>query len=80
MIGPSLDEIKNRKNFYRNNFRRAGMMLWFATIVIFVLTVIIIYQDIRKPAPYYYATSSDGRITQLIPVPRGTGLLDPENS
>lgn len=55
-------------------------MLLFAMFIIVVLIGLITYRYVTRPAFYYYTTSSDGRITQLMPVPRGTGLLDPENS
>jgi len=80
MIGNRLDEIKSRKNFYRNSLRKAAMLLLFSMMIVLVLSGLIIYRYLTRPAPYFYATSSDGQITQLMPVPRGTGLLDPENS
>jgi len=80
MIENRLDHIKNRKNFYRNNLRWAVVMLLFAIMIILCAASFISYQYLTRPAPYYYATSSDGQITQLMAVPRGSGLLDPENS
>jgi len=75
-----IDDIKNSKNFYRNCLHRATTALLIALVIIFVLLGLILYKYFTRPVSYYYATSSDGALTQLLAQPRGTGLVDPENS
>jgi len=75
-----LDDIKSGKNFYSDCLHRATTALFITMIIIVILIGLILYKGFTLPKPYFYATSYDGTITQLLPVPRGTGLVDPENS
>lgn len=76
MISEQLDAKKMRKNYYRNNFRKMVMVLMFFLVVIIFLILLNLYRFFTLPEPYYYATSSDGTLTQLLTVPRGTGLVE----
>jgi len=63
--GQGLEFVMLRNNFYRDNYRRVVSALLVMIVVIFVLISIIFYQIASIPTPKYFATSSDGRITQL---------------
>ncbi len=60
-----LDRVKGRKNFYRDYYRRAYNLLWFALSIIVVLSFLNIYLYITRPMPDFYATSSDGKLVKL---------------
>ncbi len=80
MIPSQIDELKEHKNYYRNNFRRLSNFLFFCSFIILFLIMIILYYFFTMPEPYYYATSSDGELTQLMDVPKGTGLINRGNT
>lgn len=80
MIANQLDEIKQQKNYYRDNLRRAVAFLFFWCFVIILLITLILYEFFTQPEPYYYATSSDGRLVQLLVVPKNTGLIIRSNT
>ena len=76
MISEQLEATKRHKSYYRNNMRKMISVLMFFTLIVFFLTIFILYRFFTLPEPYYYATASDGQLTQLITVPRGTGLVE----
>lgn len=61
----ALELVRLRNNFYRDNYRRLVGMLLFMIIVNFGLAGVIVYLITHRPAPQYFATSADGRITPL---------------
>lgn len=65
MISESLEQIKLRKNFYRDCFHRAIKILWFSCILIAALIALIIFFALTRPEASYYATSAAGKITKL---------------
>lgn len=75
MITEQLHQIRQQKNYYSENLRKMVKFLYFSCFVILLLIVAILYEFFTNPEPYYYATSSDGQLTQLLAVPKGTGLI-----
>jgi multidrug efflux pump subunit AcrB len=69
-----LDQIKGQKNYYRDNFRRLLKYLFRCVIAILVLSVLIIYFALNRKEHSYFASSSDGGLIRLGPVPPGTGI------
>lgn len=63
-----LEKIKGRKNFYRDYYRRVCIALWFSLLLIAVLSLMIIYLEIVRPTPDFYATSNDGKLVPLTPM------------
>lgn len=80
MITEQLYLIRQQKNYYCENLRRMVKFLYYSCFVILLLIGAILYEFFTNPEPYYYATSSDGQLTQLLAVPRGTGLIIPSNT
>lgn len=60
--------VKLRNNFYHDNYRRVVAVLLFTILIITVLGGVVAYLVTHRPAPSYFATSGDGRITKLIPL------------
>src|SRR4051812_27302179 len=61
----ALEVVKLRNNFYRDNYRRVVLALLFMILINIGLVAIIGYMVTHRPTPVYFATSSDGKITQL---------------
>lgn len=76
MISDQLEATKNHKNYYRNNLRKMVNVLMYLTLIILCLTIFILYRFFTLPDPYFYATASDGQLTQLLTVPKNTGLIE----
>jgi intracellular multiplication protein IcmL len=64
----ALEVIKLRNNFYRDNYRRVVLALLILILINIFLAGVIFYQIANAPAPKYFATSTDGRITPLYPL------------
>ena len=64
----SLDEIKQQKHFYRDNFRRAVKALVLSILIGFILIMFIIYKAIQKPTIAYYATHGETAPVRLTPL------------
>ncbi|MEM1243237.1 MAG: hypothetical protein AAGG80_00280 [Pseudomonadota bacterium] len=79
MQGRTIDEVKSHKHFYRDNFRRGVKLLFWLLILMLVLIVVTFYLFTTWPEADYYATSTDGKLVRILPVARGTGLVDPED-
>lgn len=62
------EQVKRRKNFYRNNYRGAVKILLFTIIIILILVAAICFIAFNRPLPDYYATSSDGALVPLTPL------------
>ncbi|MES1986729.1 MAG: DotI/IcmL/TraM family protein [Pseudomonadota bacterium] len=60
-----LDDIKNQKNFYRDNYRLALNLLLFALIILLLLVAALFYVKVTQPPRAFYATSNEGGITKL---------------
>jgi intracellular multiplication protein IcmL len=63
-----LELVRLRNNFYRDNYRRVVFALLLMIFICIGLVVTIGYLVTHRPAPQYFATSSDGRITPLYPL------------
>ncbi|AAO91125.1 type IVB secretion system apparatus protein IcmL.1 [Coxiella burnetii] len=57
-----------RNAFYRDNYRRAIIVLLFALIINCGLAFMIFYKWMYPPQPEYFATTADGRIIMLHPL------------
>lgn len=68
-----LEEIKSRKNFYRNLFRRCVFLNMVLGVLGVVQAVLIFFLYISRPEPDYYSTSG---VTAPIKL---TGLSQPNN-
>lgn len=68
MVDDALELVRLRNNFYRDNYRRLVGILLLMIIINLGLVGAVVYLLTHKPAPQYFATSSDGRITPLYPL------------
>lgn len=68
MADESLELIRLRNNFYRDNYRRVMKLLLIMSIVMVVLILILAYLFTHRPEPRYFATTQSGRILRLIPL------------
>ena len=68
MVDDSVELVRLRNNFYRDNYRRVVGGLLLMVVINLLLGVMIFYQIANRPAPQYFATSTDGRITPLYPL------------
>lgn len=66
----AVELVRLRNNFYRDNYRRVVTALLLCLLTIIVLIGIIFYMITHRPAPKYFATTSDGQIIPLIPLDR----------
>lgn len=78
MASETIDTIKTRKFFYRDNFRRLSTVLVVVLFLILLLVIAIIYFVLSRSEKDYYASSYVSELTKLRSVKRGTGLLNPE--
>ncbi len=60
--------LKSDVHFYRNNFRRAVVGLIIALIILIFLCFALFYKVANIAERKFYATTSDGRIMQLVPI------------
>ena len=64
----ALEVVRLRNNLYRDNYRRLVGMLLLMIIITIALVGVVVYLVTHRPAPQYFATSADGRITPLYPL------------
>ena len=64
----SIDEVKQQKNFYRNNFHRVVNSLFWVMGFMLVLLLGVIFKVLVVPETSFYATNSVGFITPLNPL------------
>ena len=76
MVGMVLHNVKARKFFYRNLYRKELVLLIVLTITaaIWAALIMVVAIDHMRTVPYFYASSSDGILTPLraMPVPNNT--------
>lgn len=77
MANDSLELIRLRNNFYRDNYRRVMKLLLIMTLVSVLLISAIFYLIAHRPTPQYFATTQSGRVLQLVPL--STPLQTPAN-
>lgn len=68
MAEDALTVVALRNAFYKDSQRRVIMALFVAILVNFVLGSMLVYILTHPPAPKYFATSINGRITPLFPL------------
>jgi len=68
MADESLELIRLRNNFYRDNYRRVMKLLLIMSIIMVILVLILAYLFTHRPEPRYFATTQSGRILRLIPL------------
>lgn len=69
-IPSGLEAVMFRNNFYRNNYRRMVSLNLLLLLVICGLIGFIAYQHHTRPTPTYFATSTDGKILEVLPLNR----------
>jgi len=68
MAEDALTAVALRNNFYRDGQRKMILVLLVSMVANFLLASILIYIITHPPAPKYFATSINGRITPLFPL------------
>ncbi len=63
-----LTNVVMRNNFYRDGQRKMVLILLISIAANFILTSMLVYIVSHPPAPKYFATSINGRITPLFPL------------
>lgn len=64
----ALTNVVMRNNFYRDGQRKMVLILLISVAANFFLTSMLVYLVSHPPAPKYFATSINGRITPLFPL------------
>ena len=64
----TIEQVKARKYFYRDYYRKASTALIGILLLIALLSSVIIYLYMQRTIPAYYATSSDGKLVPLSPL------------
>lgn len=68
MADDALTAVTLRNNFYRDGQRKIILVLIISMIANIVFGIILFYMVTHPPAPRYFATSINGRITPLFPL------------
>lgn len=68
MAEDALTVVALRNKFYKDSQRKVMLALLIALIVNIVLAALLVYMITHPPAPKYFATSINGRITPLFPL------------
>lgn len=68
MAEDALIAITLRNNFYRDGQRKMILLLLISLLANFLLGAMLVYIIMHPPAPKYFPTSINGRITPLIPL------------
>jgi intracellular multiplication protein IcmL len=68
MAEDALTAVALRNNFYRDGQRKMIFVLLVSMAANFVLALMLVYIILHPPAPKYFATSINGRITPLFPL------------
>jgi intracellular multiplication protein IcmL len=68
MAEDALTTVAIRNEFYRDGQRRIMMVLFISILLNFILSSLLFYLLTHPPAPKYFATSLNGRITPLYPL------------
>lgn len=68
MSDDSIELIRLRNNFYRDNYRRIMKLLLILTATLVAMIAIIFYLLAHRPQPKYFATTQSGRVLELIPL------------
>ena len=65
MIKDALQLVTLRNFFYRDNFRRMAFILLLSVFLNVVLAVALFVMSANRPAPLYFASTSDGKLIAL---------------
>jgi intracellular multiplication protein IcmL len=68
MAEDALTAVALRNNFYRDGQRKMILVLLVSVIANLVLAAMLVFIITHPPAPKYFATSINGRITPLFPL------------
>lgn len=68
MAEDALTVVALRNKFYKDSQRKVILALLIAIVVNVVLASLVVYMITHPPAPKYFATSINGRITPLFPL------------
>lgn len=68
MTDESLELVRLRNNFYRDNYRRVMRLLLIMSIILVVLVLTMAYLFTHRPEPKYFATTQTGRVLTLVPL------------
>ena len=68
MTDESLELVRLRNNFYRDNYRRVMKLLLIMSIALVILVLTMAYLFTHRPEPKYFATTQTGRVLTLIPL------------
>lgn len=68
MAEDALTVVALRNTFYKDSQRKVVLALLIAIVVNVVLVSMLVYMITHPPAPKYFATSINGRITPLFPL------------
>ncbi|KGP62566.1 type IV secretion protein DotI [Legionella norrlandica] len=68
MAEDALTVVALRNKFYKDSQRKVILALLVAIVVNIVLASLVVYMITHPPAPKYFATSINGRITPLFPL------------
>lgn len=68
MANDAVELVRIRTDFYRDNYRRVISLLLLAVITIVALAIGLVYLVTHPPAPKYFATDSQGRLIQILPL------------
>ncbi len=63
-----LQKIALRNQFYQDGHRKAILAFLFSIITNIIMGSLLVYILTHPPAPIYFATSKDGRITPILPL------------
>lgn len=64
----AVEVVKLRNDFYHDGYKRVITALFISVIFIGILIASLVYIVTHPPAPQYFATTINGRITPLIPL------------
>lgn len=68
MAQDALKAVALRNDFYRDGQRKIIIALIISILINFMLSSLLVYMRTHPPAPQYFATSINGRITPLFPL------------
>lgn len=68
MAEDALTVVQLRNKFYKDSQRKVMLTLLIALLVNIILASLLVYMITHPPAPKYFATSINGRITPLFPL------------
>lgn len=60
--------VAKQSQFYQNNFRRLVTFIFFLLCVVCALLGLIVFQEMTRPMPQFFVTTSDGRLVEVKPI------------